>query len=274
MRAAALALLALAACSKGSEEPVNGAAPATAETERAVTVPDQPVAWSYAGTAEAPEARFGPSAAAPILALACDRDDQVLRLRHAPVPGADPAARLVLAVGGEERLLETRAAGGALEAELLLADPLIATMAAPAARILVAIGSNPAVEVPGGAAIRRTVEACRRPVEQPIEGAAFTALLPCADCAGIETSIVFAGEPGSGRYRMTKRYRGTDDPVAVEDGTSVLERDAEGPVVRLDPARGGATTWLDWPEPGVLVMRDSRGDPDPLLDRYPLRRRR
>lgn len=252
-------------------EPENGS-DATPVAERPEVVSDRPMAWSYGGTSAAPTALYGASAGQPTLALTCDREGQLMRLRYATASAA-PDTRLVVAVGGEERLIEATPVPGGLEGELLLADPLFDGLGQAASRFLIAAGSEPALSVPGGPAIRRTVTACRRPAEVRLSGAVFAGLLPCADCPGVETVLTFEGpEPGMGRYRLSRDYR-DGRPAVVETGTASID-DRFGPgVIRLDPEGGGHPTLLDQGNAGLL-LRDSGGNPDPVLDRFPLTRRR
>lgn len=274
MRLAILAFSAMLAGCSGSGES-GDAGNRSAETpvaDRPEVTSDRPMAWSYGGTSAAPTALYGAAQGQPTLALTCDREGQLMRLRYATASAA-PDTRLVIAVGGQERLIEAEPVPGGLEGELLLADPLLGGLGEPASRFLIAAGSEPALSVPGGPAIRRTLNACRRPEEVRLTGAVFAGLLPCADCPGVEAVLTFEGpEPGSGRYRFSRDYRDGRPPV-VESGTATIDGRFGPGVVRLDPEGGGQPTLLDQANAGLL-LRDADGNPDPVLDRFPLTRRR
>jgi len=273
MRAIILAAaLVVSGCGLVTVSDADNASEARPVAERPEVVSERPMAWSYGGTSAAPTALYGVAQGQPTLALTCDREGQLMRLRYATASSA-PDTRLVIAVGGQERLIEAEPVPGGLEGELLLADPLFGGLGEAASRFLIAAGSEPALSVPGGPAIRRTVNACRRPEEVRLTGAVFAGLLPCADCPGVEAVLTFEGpEPGSGRYRFSRDYRDGRPPV-VETGMASIDARVGPGAVRLDPEGGGQPTLLDQANAGLL-LRDADGNPDPVLDRFPLTRRR
>lgn len=272
MRAVAVLAVALVAAGCGGREGGNAVETDGAGVEAEI-VDDgaAPMSWRYAGSDEAPEARFAAGEGPPRFVLRCDREGQQLRLRHAPSPTAAPDAPLIVAVGGEQRSFPLTPSGEMLEATILLADPFVGTMAARGARLRVALGSDPAAELPGGAAIRRTVDACRSPVEERMAGAVFAGLIPGEE----EIVLMFEGAtPGPGRAVALFRPVGAG-PVTRVVGTVVADVPLGAPVFRFDPEEaGGRTLWFETPDPQRLILRGRDGIPDPVFDANPLARRR
>jgi hypothetical protein len=103
--------------------------------------------------------------------------------------------------------------------------------------------------------------ACGRPTAAPPAPAAppmpraadlpkvghFAGVLPCADCQGIRTELVLAGDwEGLNRYRLTETYLGTGqgDRTVEREGAWVTLRgvpdDETATVYQLDPDVAGA----------------------------------
>jgi uncharacterized lipoprotein NlpE involved in copper resistance len=79
----------------------------------------------------------------------------------------------------------------------------------------------------------------------------YTGVLPCADCPGIETTLVLKGNE---TYRLETRYQGKDDEASyVEEGSWTLKDDK----VKLMGIKDASDTYLV--EDGYLVQLDMDG---------------
>jgi copper homeostasis protein (lipoprotein) len=95
----------------------------------------------------------------------------------------------------------------------------------------------------------------------------YAGMLPCADCPGIDTSIVFAADGG---YVETMSYR-ERDTTNTSRGHWTL--DADGKRVKLHADEANASdAWMEIVSPGEIRMLDADGNPiESDLD-YSLRR--
>lgn len=118
-----------------------------------------PMAWRVQGGA----ASYGAASEPPIFALQCDRRAQQIVLERA---GGGTA--LNLEAGGYGSSLGTRAlASGRVQARAGLTDAVLERMARAQSVITVG-GGEESFTVPGGVAVRRVIEACRRPEPAPV----------------------------------------------------------------------------------------------------------
>ena len=93
--------------------------------------------------------------------------------------------------------------------------------------------------------------------------------LPCADCPGIDTSIVFTPEGG---YTLSEVYQDRDSGSLVDKGTWTVRED--GKTLLLDPEdKAAQDRWYEVVSPSELRALDKDGKAiDSPLD-YSLRRK-
>lgn len=97
----------------------------------------------------------------------------------------------------------------------------------------------------------------------------YGGILPCADCPGIDTSIVFTPEGG---YTLSEIYQDRDSGSLVVKGTWTVRED--GKTLLLDPEdKAGQDRWYEVVSPSELRALDKDGKAiDSKLD-YSLRRK-
>ena len=97
----------------------------------------------------------------------------------------------------------------------------------------------------------------------------YAGILPCADCPGIDTSIMFSPEGG---YTLSEVYQDRDSGSLVDKGTWTVRED--GKTLLLDPEdKAAQDRWYEVVSPGELRALDKDGKAiDSSLD-YSLRRK-
>lgn len=97
----------------------------------------------------------------------------------------------------------------------------------------------------------------------------YAGTLPCADCAGIDTTVAFAAE---GSYTMSEIYQDADNSAFTLKGTWTVGED--GKTLLLDPEdKEERDRWFRQVSPTELRALDLEGKPiESELD-YSLRRR-
>lgn len=97
----------------------------------------------------------------------------------------------------------------------------------------------------------------------------YAGILPCADCPGIDTTIVFVPEGG---YTLSEIYQDGDGSSFVTKGTWAVKED--GKTVQLDPEdKEERDRWYEVVSATELRALDSEGKPiEGKLD-YSLRRK-
>ena len=169
---AALLLLTLAACDasvsnrseRSGEVKVSGIEEVGNNSSVAPEGVGAPAAWRVRdGTAF-----YGAAEQPPQFALRCDRNAQQIVIERA---GSGPAITVMAGSAGGS--YTARAVNGRLQARVGLGDPLLEAMSRSQSQI--DIGG---LSVPGGVAIRRVLEWCRKPPEAIPEPANATAPTP------------------------------------------------------------------------------------------------
>jgi hypothetical protein len=275
---AALALLALAGCDGLSSDGRNrtgalndsvgtagldNAVDAIANNAAAASLP--PAAWTYR-PGVAPVALYGSAGAEAELAMRCDRRAGQVRF-SLPAP-AEGATQMAFVIDGRQLAFPATAIDNGLsrvEAIVPLDNPILDRLAGAGARFAIGVGAEPPVDIPGGPAIRRLIEACRAPAVAPVATGTFTGTIPCADCPGIDVTLALS----DGRYRMTYAYRergtftwqGVVEPATGPDGARIL---------KLTPDDGGEIIWLEQPTDDSILYRTPDNRPNDYLRRYPL----
>lgn len=85
----------------------------------------------------------------------------------------------------------------------------------------------------------------------------FSGTLPCADCAGIDTKIVLAGD---GTYTMEEAYQGKSDAAIKGDGNWTAEDG--GHRLRLDPnSKSDADRLFEIVGKDEIRLEDKDGNP-------------
>ncbi|MDQ2703101.1 MAG: copper resistance protein NlpE [Pseudomonadota bacterium] len=84
----------------------------------------------------------------------------------------------------------------------------------------------------------------------------YAGLLPCADCPGIDETLVLDADGG---YVLTDTYRESDGAAHVVQGTWSIEPD--GKRIRLDPGNKGDADRFFAIEADALVNLDTDGKP-------------
>ena len=107
-------------------------------------------------------------------------------------------------------------------------------------------------------------------LEPPDEEAfvrSWQGVLPCSDCAGIQTRLTLRREDdGSQRFELEETYLGADGGnvfTLAGDWRQVRQRGDSGPalVFRIDP--DGADQWFELQDDGSLELLDARGESRP-----------
>lgn len=264
------AALLLGACG-GSDEQANRSAEFEVELDDAQNVSNEigeaPMAWAVGGDPAEPQAIYGPARNDIRFGIRCDREAGEIVVQRAS--GSD-AGTLIIATGGRETSLNavpTPSGPPRVVARIPLSDPVLQRLSLPGATLSASVPGEEPLILPGGSPIRRVVEACNAPPPERFEGPVFAGTIPSVG----EISLTFAQpDAGPGRYRLVRR--GGEAGNSTSTGTAEILYQDIGPIYRLTPDGGGEPTWIERPEPGVIVYRSADNQPSPQLDDYPLRR--